>query len=75
MSKADIIKELQATYKQRIRTADGRRIKPRICNKTGNGEKKAGELKATVFLCNQNQIEEQRRVARNIRRMEGNMRG
>ena len=32
---------------------------------------KADELKAAVFLYNHNRIEEQKRVSRNIRRMEG----
>ena len=34
-----------------------------------------GEIKAAVFLRNQNRIEEQRRVARSIRRMEGKLKG
>ena len=35
----------------------------------------AGELKAAVSLCNQNRVEEQRRVSRNTRRMRGKMKG
>ena len=38
-------------------------------------KEEAGGLKVAVFLCNQNLIEEQRRVSRNIGRMEGNMKG
>ena len=38
-------------------------------------KEEAGELKSAVFLRNQNRIEEQKRVARNIRRTEGKMKG
>ena len=38
-------------------------------------KEEAGEIKAAAFLRNQNRIEEQRRVARNIRRMEGGKKG
>ena len=34
-------------------------------------KEEAGELKASVFLRNQHRLEEQRRVDRNIKRMEG----
>ena len=34
-------------------------------------KEEAGETKAAVYLRNQNRIEEQRRVARNVKRMEG----
>lgn len=38
-------------------------------------KEETGELKAVVFLRNQNRIEEQRQVAQNIRHMEGKMKG
>ena len=38
-------------------------------------KEEAGEIKAAVLLKNKNKIEEQRRVARNVWRMEGKMKG
>ena len=38
-------------------------------------KEEARETKAAVYLRNQNRIEEQRRVARNVKRMEGNIKG
>ena len=38
-------------------------------------KEEAGQMKALVFLRNQNIIEEQRRVAHNVRRIEGKAKG
>ena len=38
-------------------------------------KEEAGEIKAPVFLCNQNRIEEHKRVSRNISRMEDKTKG
>ena len=76
MFKADIFKELQATHKQRVRIqlmAAELSLEYRI--KLAMVKEEAGELKAAVFLRNHIWIEEQDRVVRNIRRMEGKMKG
>ena len=39
-----------------------------------NAKEEAGEMKAAVYLRNRNRIENQRRIARNIKRMEGKFR-
>ena len=69
--KEDITK-LQSVHKQRQRIkwiAEDLSLEYRI--KLALVTEEAGELAAAVFLCNQNRTEEQKRVSRNIRRMEG----
>ena len=72
----EIIQDLKGAHKQRKRVkkmANELSLEYRL--KLAMVKEEAGELKAAVFLRNQNRIEEQRRVARNIRRTEGKMKG
>ena len=72
----EIIQDLKGAHKQQKRIkkmANELGLEYRL--KLAMVKEEAGELKSAVFLRNKNRIEEQRRVARNIRRTEGKMKG
>lgn len=76
LTELEVIIELKAAYKQRkkLKTmANDLSLEYRM--KLALVKEEAGEIKAAVFLRNQNRIEDQRRFARNVRRMEGKMKG
>ena len=76
LSTTEIVTEIKLVCKQRKKIkimANDLSIEYRT--KLAMVKEEAGEMKAAVFLRNQNRIEEQRRVARNVRRMEGKIKG
>ena len=72
----DIIKEIKEAHKQRKKIKlMAEKFSLEYRHKLALAKEEAGEIKVAVYLRNRNSIEGQRRISRNIKRMEGKSRG
>ena len=76
LTKEQILEEIKFSNKQRIKIKKmAESLSLEFRTRLAMAKEEAGEVKAAVYLRNRNRIEGQRRVARNIKRMEGKAKG